>query len=266
MKKITAIICLLVLCSGLYACKPKAREEAPLAETELYVFNGFMEKVPETVNFTLMGKLPGEDQESGDFSGSITVEEADGTEHSYEDLQYYWAGDMLILHHIDSAEGGNPGVLCWIDPEDPEKVVLADRNWGATRAVVAYVDDSLTDAEARSVGTVINQNSGVHKSQFVHREDVLEDFVADYGDIFAFGGVDASMLRHRFVITLEDLDAKDAEKIISQIEEIPGIAEVKASTSRENARVLSYQKGEKQTAQLLEKCWNCLQDKKAPVQ
>lgn len=264
MKKITAIICLLVLCSGLYACKPKTPEVEPLAETELYVFNGFMEKEPETVNFTLLGKLPGEDQASGDFSGSITVEEADGTEHSYEDLQYYWAEDMLILHRIDSAEGA--GVLCWIDPEDPEKVVLADRNWGATRVVVAYVEDSLTDAEARSIGTVINQIPDVHKSRFVHRENALEDFVADYGDIFALGGVDAAMLRHRYAITLEDLDAKDAEKIISQIEEIPGVAEVKASTSRENACVLSYQKGEKQTAQLLEICWNCLQDKKAPVQ
>lgn len=264
MKKITAIICLLVLCSGLYACKPKAREEEPLAETELYVFNGFMEKERETVNFTLLGKLPGEDQASGDFSGSITVEEADGTEHSYEDLQYYWAEDMLILHRIDSAEGA--GVLCWIDPEDPEKVVLADRNWGATRAVVAYLDDSLSDAEARSIGTAINQISGVHMSQFVHREDVLEDFVAAYGDILALGGVDASMLRHRFVITLEGLDAKDAEKVISQIEEIPGVAEVKASTSRENARVLSYQKSEKQTEQLLENCWSCLKASKAPLQ
>ena len=49
-----------------------------------------------------------------------------------------------------------------------------------TNEVVAYVDESLSDAEARSVGTQINRISNVLESNFVDRETALHDFVADY--------------------------------------------------------------------------------------
>ena len=96
-----------------------------------------------------------------------------------------------------------------------------------TNEILAFVDDTYTDAEARSIGTVINQIPNVHKSQFVHREDALENFIADHSNDPAFGGVDASVLRHCFVVTLED-NSRMKETVV-QIEKIPGVAKIHAA-------------------------------------
>ena len=104
-------------------------------------------------------------------------------------------------------------------------VMVEDLN--KTSEVLAFVDDSLSDAEARSIGTKINQIPNVYKAQFVHREKALEEFVADHGNDPAFGGVDAEVLRHRFVVVLEDNSLM--EQTAAQIEAIPGIAKVNAA-------------------------------------
>ena len=96
-----------------------------------------------------------------------------------------------------------------------------------TNEVLAFVDDTYTDAEARSIGSVINQLPNVHKAEFVHREKALENFVADHSNDPAFGGVDAKTLRHRFVVTLEDNTLM--EQTATQLEAIPGIAKVNAA-------------------------------------
>ena len=45
-----------------------------------------------------------------------------------------------------------------------------------TNEVMAYVDSELSDAEAKSIGTKINQIENVHKSEFVDRETALQRF------------------------------------------------------------------------------------------
>jgi cell division transport system permease protein len=92
---------------------------------------------------------------------------------------------------------------------------------------LAYVDSSLSDAEARSVGTRINQIENVYKSEFKSRETALEEFIADHENDPAFGGLVPSDLRHRYVIVLEDNEKM--EETVAQIEKIPGIAKVNAS-------------------------------------
>ena len=104
-------------------------------------------------------------------------------------------------------------------------VMVEDLN--KTNEILAFVDDTYTDAEARSIGTVINQIPNVHMAQFVHREDALESFIADHSNDPAFGGVDATVLRHRFVVTLEDNALM--EQTAAQLENIPGIAKVNAA-------------------------------------
>ena len=73
-----------------------------------------------------------------------------------------------------------------------------------TSEILVYVDSSLSDAEARSIGTKINMLDNVYKSTFVSREEALEDFIADHEGDPAFSGVQAEDLRHRFVVSLED--------------------------------------------------------------
>ena len=96
-----------------------------------------------------------------------------------------------------------------------------------TNEILVYVESDLPDAEARSVGTKINMVDNVLQSQFVSREEALEEFIADHqeeGD--AFTGVLASDLRHRFVVTLEDNMLM--EQTVAQIEQIPGVAKINA--------------------------------------
>ena len=96
-----------------------------------------------------------------------------------------------------------------------------------TNEILVYVESDLPDAEAKSVGTKINKVDNVLQSQFVSREEALEQFVADHqeeGD--AFTGVLASDLRHRFVVTLEDNTLM--EQTVEQIYQIPGVAKINA--------------------------------------
>ena len=81
-------------------------------------------------------------------------------------------------------------------------IMVEDLNM--TNEVLAYVDETLSDAEARSVGTTINRVDNVLESNFVSREEALETFIADYENPAAFEGTDPKTLQHRYVIVLKD--------------------------------------------------------------
>ncbi len=96
-----------------------------------------------------------------------------------------------------------------------------------TNEILVYVDSELPDAEAKSIGTKINMLDNVLQSTFVSREEALEDFIADHQGDDAFNGVQASDLRHRFVVVLEDNRLmKETDKAIQQI---PGVAKTNAA-------------------------------------
>ena len=95
-----------------------------------------------------------------------------------------------------------------------------------TNEVVAYVDDNLSDAEARSVGTQINRIGNVMESTFVDRQTALEDFVADYENPAAFEGVQSDTLQHRFVIVLKDNRLLD--QTVDSLMGVAGVVEVRA--------------------------------------
>jgi len=97
-----------------------------------------------------------------------------------------------------------------------------------TNEVLAYVDEELSDAEARSVGTQINRLSNVNSSTFVSREDALKDFVAEYENPAAFEGTDPETLQHRYVIVLKDNRLLD--ETVEQLWAVPGVVDVQAFT------------------------------------
>ena len=96
-----------------------------------------------------------------------------------------------------------------------------------TSEILVYVDSDLSDAEARSIGTKINLLDNVLQSTFVSREEALEDFIADHDGDSAFSGVQASDLRHRYVVILEDNLLM--EKTDEQLKQLPGVAKTKAA-------------------------------------
>ena len=96
-----------------------------------------------------------------------------------------------------------------------------------TSEILVYVDADLSDAEARSIGTKINLLDNVLQATFVSREEALEDFIADHDGDSAFSGVQASDLRHRYVVTLED--NTKMEETDQQLKQLPGVAKTNAA-------------------------------------
>ncbi len=104
-------------------------------------------------------------------------------------------------------------------------VMVEDLN--RTSEILVYVDSDLPDAEARSIGTKINQLDNVLQATFVSREEALEDFIADHDGDSAFSGVQASDLRHRYIVTLEDnLRMQQTDE---QLKQLPGVAKTNAA-------------------------------------
>ena len=96
-----------------------------------------------------------------------------------------------------------------------------------TSEILCYVDSELSDSEARSIGTKINLMDNVLQATFVSREEALEDFIADHDGDSAFSGVQASDLRHRYVVVLEDNLLM--EQTDEQLKQLPGIAKTDAA-------------------------------------
>ena len=96
-----------------------------------------------------------------------------------------------------------------------------------TSEILVYIDSSLSDADARSVGTKINQLDNVLQATYISREEALEDFVADHENDPAFSGVQAQDLRHRYVVVLEDNSRM--KQTDEQLQNIPGVAKTNAA-------------------------------------
>ncbi len=104
-------------------------------------------------------------------------------------------------------------------------IMVEDLN--KTNQVLVYIDSELPDAEAKSVGTYINQIANVQNAVFVSREEALADFVADHQGEDAFSGVEASDLRHRYVVTL--IDNTLIEETVASLSTISGVAKINAA-------------------------------------
>ena len=96
-----------------------------------------------------------------------------------------------------------------------------------TSEILVYIDSDLSDAEARSIGTKINLLDNVLKATFVSREEALQDFIADHDGDSAFSGVQASDLRHRYIVTLED--NTKMEQTDAALKQLPGVAKTNAA-------------------------------------
>ena len=96
-----------------------------------------------------------------------------------------------------------------------------------TSEILVYIDSELSDAEAKSIGTKINLLDNVLQATFVSREEALQDFIADHDGDSAFSGVQASDLRHRFVVALED--NTKMQQTDNQLKQLPGVAKTNAA-------------------------------------
>ncbi len=94
-----------------------------------------------------------------------------------------------------------------------------------TNQIMAYIDEKLPEAEARSLTTEINMIDNVLLAEFKTREQALEEFIAKNEDTFS-EGLDVDTLRHRIVVTLEDNSRM--EETVKEIQKVRGVSEVTA--------------------------------------
>ena len=91
--------------------------------------------------------------------------------------------------------------------------------------VIAYVDETLTEDEARAIEPKVAAVANVASVEFVTREQAMQTFEAEY-DSDLFDNIDASVFRHRYVVTLDDLSLmKDTQAALKNVD---GIADVTA--------------------------------------
>ena len=96
----------------------------------------------------------------------------------------------------------------------------------ASNEIIAYVEETFSEEQARDLQDDIEYLSNVHETKFVSREEAMEEFASQFDDESLFQDVEASVFRDRFVIYLDDIGLMEQTK--SELESIPGIASVQA--------------------------------------
>ena len=97
---------------------------------------------------------------------------------------------------------------------------------GQQNRILAYIDESYGTAEAKSVGSRINLLENVQQAVFVSREEAGARFIEQEGGGEAYEGIDSSVFRDRFVITL--IDNGKMDETVRQLEQLQGVAKVTA--------------------------------------
>jgi len=92
--------------------------------------------------------------------------------------------------------------------------------------IIAYVEETLSEDDARALQSEIESVPNVRSCEFVTREEAMQEFASQYDDQTLFEDVDSSVLRDRYIIYLDDIS------LMSQTEQdlynITGIAKVNA--------------------------------------
>lgn len=91
--------------------------------------------------------------------------------------------------------------------------------------VIAYVDETLSEDEARALESKVSAVKNIETCEFVTREEAMTSFESDY-DADLFENIDSSVFRHRYVLSLADLSLMQETK--ADLENIKGIADVRA--------------------------------------
>ncbi len=100
--------------------------------------------------------------------------------------------------------------------------------------MIAIVDETYSEQEAKHLGSQINLIENVYNAEFRSNQESLEQYIEDYEESL-FEGLGADAMRHQFIVTLEDNSLVSQTQ--AEIETIDGIAEVYADIEVANALV-----------------------------
>lgn len=92
--------------------------------------------------------------------------------------------------------------------------------------ILAYVDDSYTEAQAKALESKLERVPNVASATFISKETAMENFAAQYPEEALFQDLDPDILRDRFSLKLEDLELMG--ETVERVEDVDGIAKVNA--------------------------------------
>ena len=112
-------------------------------------------------------------------------------------------------------------------------------------AVLAFVDDSLTEKEAKALQTKLEKVDNVADCTFMSRDEAKENYIEKYDGDELYGDLPADVFRHRYIIHVTDPDHIMETK--TAVEQVPGIAKARAdqavaegfTTARNAAGIIS---------------------------
>ena len=93
-------------------------------------------------------------------------------------------------------------------------------------AVLAFVDEDMTDAEAKALQPKLEGLSGVASCTFVSREEARDNYVEQYDEDDLYEDLEAEIFRHRYVIYMTDLELMS--ELVEQLERVNGVVKVRA--------------------------------------
>ena len=99
-------------------------------------------------------------------------------------------------------------------------------------AVVAFVDEKLSDSEAKALQPKLEKLTGVASCTFVSREEARDSYVEQYDEDDLYGDLQANIFRHRYVIYMTDLELMD--KLVAELQQVEGVAKIRADEAISN--------------------------------
>lgn len=98
------------------------------------------------------------------------------------------------------------------------------RQFQVENVMLAFIDDTLTEEEARSLETNILRVDHVKAATFISREEAFEDYASQYEDA-ATDHLQPSVFRNRFAVEIDRQE--DAGKVSDELLTINGIADTR---------------------------------------
>ena len=102
-------------------------------------------------------------------------------------------------------------------------------------AILAFVDETLSDEEARALQPILESAANVSDCTFVSRSEAKEAYLEQYDDNELYSNLDDDVFRHRFVVHMTDPDQMMETR--EQLEQVEGIAWVRADEAISNGFV-----------------------------
>ena len=92
--------------------------------------------------------------------------------------------------------------------------------------ILAYVDDSYDETQARALQKKLQSIPNVASAAFISKEEAMEEFKAQYPDEALFQDLDPEILRDRYAIKIADL--RQQTQTVERVKAVEGIAKVNA--------------------------------------